>query len=165
MDVQKLVEYKNWADEIYIDYCLDLSEENYKFQIEGYNNCIKKILGHMFEVSLAWYHFMDEQSFGKGPEIEKMSREAIIVGIRNFNKKIYDLTINFDLTKTYQIQWNVNDKIVETTAENIIFNFITHNAYHRGQLAIYLRLIGIDTIRETDFNPFIYEKGQSVDHN
>lgn len=160
LELQKLIEYKNWADEIYLDYCEQLSDENYKFGIEGYENSIEKILGHMYEVSLAWYHFVVDQKFNEGPNLEKMSKDQIIVGIRDYNSKIYDLTDKFDITKIYQIQWNVNHKIVETTAKNIIFNFVTHNAYHRGQLAIYLRLLGIETITETDFNPYIYEKGQ-----
>ena len=160
MELLKLIDYKNWADEIYIEYCKNLSEENFQFEIDGYGNSIKKILGHMYEVSLSWFHFLIDPSFRDWPDLEKMTKNQIIEGLIEYNQKILDLTKTFDLTKIYQIQWDKNDKMVETTAENVIFNFVTHSAYHRGQLAMYLRITGIETIIETDFNPYIYVLGQ-----
>ncbi len=65
-----------------------------------------------------------------------------------------------DITRSIDIQLTETDKPVKTSPENIIFNFITHSAYRRGQLAVYLRLTGIETITETDFNPYVYLQGQ-----
>ena len=65
-----------------------------------------------------------------------------------------------DVSKIHDLQWIETDKLVKTKSENIIFNFITHSACHRGQLAIYLRLTGIKTIVDTDFNPYVYHRGQ-----
>ncbi|MBD3192972.1 MAG: hypothetical protein GF308_20205 [Candidatus Heimdallarchaeota archaeon] len=65
-----------------------------------------------------------------------------------------------DLQKKFIIQWNESDKPVQSTAENILFNLVTHNAYHRGQIAIFLRLLGFEEIKESDFNPYIYQIGQ-----
>jgi uncharacterized damage-inducible protein DinB len=155
------VEYKNWADEIYIEYCKELSDNDFEFEIEGYQNSAKKILGHLLEVSWFWLKFITDQNYSDEPDIERMKRSEIITGLLKYNQMIVEYVQNDDLSKQFEIQWDENDKVVVTTAENVIFNFISHSAYHRGQLAIYLRLLGIETIKETDFNPYIYIQGQN----
>ncbi len=68
--------------------------------------------------------------------------------------------INKNLDHEIILHFDREDKPVSTSPANIIFNFVTHSAYHRGQLAIYLRLHGIPEIHQTDFNPYIYTLGQ-----
>jgi uncharacterized damage-inducible protein DinB len=157
--MQRLIEFKNWADEIYIDYCQKLPKEKLEWEIEGYNNSIKKILNHLYEVYWSWLKFITDQNYDDQPEFTKLTIAEIIEGIRDHNKKILEYVQNEDLSKQFTIQWNENHKPVITTAANVIFNYITHSAYHRGQLAIYL--LGVETIEETDFNPYIYMKGQA----
>lgn len=160
MDLIKLIEYKNWADEIYINYCEKLSPAEYDHEIEGYNNNIKKILGHLYEVSWFWFRFITDKNYEKAPDLENINIQEIFKGLREYNVKFLHYISENGVSKIHDLQWIETDKLVKTTSENIIFNFITHSAYHRGQLAIYLRLTGIKTITETDFNPYVYLQGQ-----
>ncbi|MHA2090733.1 MAG: DinB family protein [Candidatus Kariarchaeaceae archaeon] len=160
MDIKELVQYKNWANTTYIDYCQDLSQEDYEKEITGYSNSIRKILTHLLGVYWFWYEFITTQNYDDEPDFDNMSKDQVINGLKEYNEKIIDFVKTQDAAKKFTINWREEDKPVETTAENIIFNFVTHSAYHRGQLAIYLRIIGIDSIIETDFNPYVYQMGQ-----
>lgn len=161
MDIKSLIVFKNWADEIYLTYCEDLSDDQFRQTLSGYDRSINDILFHMYEVYYSWYQFLTTKDYSNIPEIEKMSKTDIITGIREYNDKMIQYIDAYDVSQTHSIQWSEEDKEVKTTAENVLFNYVTHSAYHRGQLAIYLRYLGQKTITETDFNPYIYEMGQT----
>jgi uncharacterized damage-inducible protein DinB len=160
MDIKELVQYKNWANTTYIDYCQEMSREDYEREIPGYSNSIRQILTHLLGVYWFWFEFITNQDYENEPDFKSMTKNQVIAGLKEYNQKILEFVENQDVSKKFTINWREEDKPVETSAENIIFNFVTHSAYHRGQLAIYLRVMGIDTIAETDFNPYVYQMGQ-----
>ncbi|MFW9925050.1 MAG: DinB family protein, partial [Candidatus Thorarchaeota archaeon] len=94
------------------------------------------------------------------PDFSVMISAELFTCISDYNDKLLIYISKNDLKKKFIMQWDKKDKPVQTTAENVIFNLVTHNAYHRGQIAIFLRILGFDSIKETDFNPYLYELGQ-----
>ncbi len=160
MELNKLIEYKIWSDNVYLEYCNSLTEEQLRKNFSAYKKSIRDILEHFCDVDWFWLNFLTTKQMDYPPDFTKMESKELIKYIAKQNKKIVEFISKNDLKEEFIIQWHKTDKAVVTTAENIIFNFITHNAYHRGQIAIFLRMLGFETIKETDFNPYIYEKGQ-----
>lgn len=156
MDLEDKIVYMIWADDIYLKYVKGLSDEDYDKEIPHYPNSISKILIHMCQVYWSWYRFITEQDYSDPPDWDNMGKPHTISFLQNMHENILEYCKNENLSKEFTLQWDEQDTPVITTAENVIFNFITHQAYHRGQLAIYLRLWGLDEIQETDFNPYIY---------
>lgn len=160
MDILKLIEFKNWADDIYLDYCSKLSDEQYTALIPGYNRCIKDLLAHMAEVYFFWYEFINEKDEEKVPEWDKLSFKEISSIIKDLNSKFISFISNKSINKNLTIQWDKSVKPVITNPENVLFNYVTHSAYHRGQIAVLLKYFGVENLKETDYNPYIYELGQ-----
>ena len=154
MDLKEILKYKNWGDEKYIEICKKLSDKELHRKFEGFQNTIFSILSHIYETQHYWLNFIGI----KVPEVdwESIGLEEVVKGIHCTNEIMLS-NVNPDTTLT--IQWFEEDKAVKTSNAEILFNFATHNAYHRGQLAVFLRMIGKE-VSETDFNPYIYEKGQ-----
>ena len=160
MDIHELIVFKNWADEIYLSYMEDLTEKQFAESIPTINKSAKLILFHIYAVYWSWYHRITDRNYSDEPELEESSKSDIIEGIKGFNQKFLEYIENEGFNNTITIQWRKEDRPVETTAENVLFNYVTHSAYHRGQIALILKYHGIKEIKETDFNPYIYEKGQ-----
>ena len=158
MEIHKLIEFKNWADEVYIQYASNLSEEDFTKKILG--KSIKDTMLHMYEVYYFWYIRMTTKDFSTLPDFDKLNSEEIFSGMKKINQKMLDYAHVRDISVPIHIKWDENDNEVITNPENIFFNAVNHSAYHRGQIAIKLRELGIPEIKETDYNPYIYELGQ-----
>lgn len=160
MELAKLFDYKIWSDNIYLDYCDSLTDEQLRKNICVYKKSIRDILEHICEVTWFWFEFITTKKFENPPDFKSMSSKELSKYLVEQNKRLQEYISKEDLNKEFIIQWNEGDKPVQSTAENILFNLVTHNAYHRGQIAIFLRILGFEEIKETDFNPYIYQIGQ-----
>jgi len=150
------LQYLQWANAIYFDYCEQLTDEQLEFKLEGFGKSIHDILEHMLEVYWGWDRLISSTDQDLP---EEMSVDQIINRLRTYDQQFIEVSQG-EIDQEHTLQFSDDDKPVITTTANILFNFVTHNAYHRGQLAILLRVLGFDTITETDFNPYIYELGQ-----
>lgn len=158
MKLHDIIVYKNWADEVYLQFCEQLTEDQQKREFQEYQNSIYKVLQHIYE---AQYYWLERIGMEVEPENwESLHTSSILSGIRKLNSKLLNFVETRALNTTEILHWEEGDKPVSTTYENIIFNLVTHNAYHRGQLAIFLRMLGWKSIQETDFTPYYYEINQ-----
>ncbi|MCY3412129.1 MAG: hypothetical protein INQ03_10900 [Candidatus Heimdallarchaeota archaeon] len=120
---------------------------------------IQKLLFHLYEVYWSWLHVMTDQDFADMPD-DDWSCEKYLELIRSVRKEIYTFAESDSISKSTILQWEKNDIPFESPNLTIVMNFITHSAYHRGQLAILMHECGVDTIGETDINPYYYSKAQ-----
>ena len=84
MDIQKIIEFKNWADDTYLKILQDLTYEQQQFTIAGYKRSIHHILWHMYEVYWYWYHFATDKDYVDEPK-PNMSFPKIISAIKTIN--------------------------------------------------------------------------------
>jgi uncharacterized damage-inducible protein DinB len=154
IELNELFAYKIWSDKIYFDYCLGLTEKQLLKKFEGYSKSFRDILEHIREVTWFWFEFITTKQLDNPLNFESMTTPDLLSYLTKQNEKIQKFIVTKDLTKELTIHWQETDNPVETTVENILFNLVTHNAYHHCQLALFLRLLGFETIIETDFNPY-----------
>ena len=157
-----MIIFKNWGDEIYLRYCEKMTADQRHQEFENYPNSVNKILLHMYGAQYGWLEDIGVELIPEDWDNWKdLEFEKIISGIRTTNQKILEYIDYQDLNKKHIIDWEKDKKPVETTAEKIIFNLVTHNAYHKGQIAVFLRMLGWEEIKETDYNPYTYLMGQN----
>lgn len=160
MELKKALEHMVWADEQYLKYCSKVTNEQFETKVDVINKSMQFILAHILEVYKSWIHFLTDKKYDGLEEIYDFNREQLLSGIRGMHQRILKFVEEEDMSTKHTIQWDEGHKEVITTPDNVIFNYITHSAYHRGQLALILRVLGFTEIEETDFNPYIYYLGQ-----
>ena len=151
------MEFKNWAEKIYVDYIQQLTNEQYHQVI--LNKSVHQIFYHLYEVMHHWYSRIAE-NYTEMLIDESSNREELLTEYYKINQLINEFVVSGKYTE-FTLQWWDDDKPVNSNSTYVLFNFVTHSAYHRGQLALLLRQLGFDEIKETDFNPWIYEIGQN----
>jgi uncharacterized damage-inducible protein DinB len=160
MDLIKALEYTKWAEERYLNYCMEVSEEQFNQKLQPINKSLKEILFHLYSSNWGDFHYITDQDFSDEVSIDAVNREELIKRIRNLQNEIIEHVKTGNLEITHKMQEDENDKVVEISTFNLIFNFVTHSAYHRGQMALLLKLIGLDKVDMTDFTPYLYQLGQ-----
>jgi uncharacterized damage-inducible protein DinB len=160
LNIEKLLIFKNWADDLYLKYAAELTDEQFYNKTSIVDKSVQSILYHMYEVYWFWFHNATDKNYSDEPSPDS-TRDELIIGIKQINKDILELARIPEKHVEFNIQWDKKDKPVTTNTMNILINFLFHSAYHRGQLALLLRHHGYKTIDETDFNPYLYQKGQN----
>ncbi len=155
--IKELLEFNQWANEEYLKILETLSKDQMEKILEGFDQSLSSILFHIYEASLFWLNFMQDKEF---VPIENISRDYkyLIPKLRGIDQETINYADSSNLMGKHRLQWNKDDKSVETNKERILFNFVTHAAYHRGQFAALLRHWNIvDSLTETDYNPYYYK--------
>ena len=155
MKLLDLIIYTHWADDVYIKYAEGLTEDQFKETVPGVNKNLRQLLNHIYATYWGEYHLITDMDWSSEPDFSQITREEIISGIKEMNGKIVEYIKNTPLDTP--IEFEDEGKQIKTNAEEIIFNFVTHSAYHRGQMALLLRYHGLESIKQTDYNPYLYE--------
>ena len=87
MQIKQIIEFKNWADDLYISYCPDLSDEDLDLEIPGSSTSLRHIFYHLSEVQYYWFEFISTNQFPPRLEAKKWSNREIVGRIRFYNKK------------------------------------------------------------------------------
>ncbi|MHA2252985.1 MAG: DinB family protein, partial [Candidatus Kariarchaeaceae archaeon] len=149
-------EYALWANQVTFEKITILSDEEYAQDL-GYGGSIKKIMTHLAEDTWGWYHGVLDQSPEK-PEFLKMSKTECGEFVQNYLRKWIDLQDN----KPHNIMEDeIEGKTVEFYFEEFVFNIFNHMTYHRGQLALALRMLG-KKVNFTDYVPYRFNKEHGI---
>ncbi|MBD3192973.1 MAG: hypothetical protein GF308_20210 [Candidatus Heimdallarchaeota archaeon] len=77
MELTKLFDYKIWSDNIYLEYCNSLTDEQLRKSFDGYKKSIRDILEHICEVTWFWFEFITTKEFESPPNFESMSGKEL----------------------------------------------------------------------------------------
>ena len=157
MLIQTLLNHHQWANNIYFAYLKELSPEQMETKLPGSQKSCKDIIAHLYEVYWNWYAFLTDKNYKEHGDFEKMPLDGLISGIQTFQVDLVSFCQSHDLTKSIAFDEDEDGMVIQTTPENVIYNYFLHAAYHRGQLALLLRYLGFESIEETDFNPYLYQ--------
>lgn len=159
MSLKFLLDHHHWANDQFFDYILSLENEQIMDQFPDFDKSLYDLLYHLYEVNWNWLQTItsSEKEFDWNEEIPV---EELISRIKKTQSQMDEFVEQGNLSKKIILQFSDDDIPVETNPEKILLNFITHAAYHRGQIALLLRYLGFVDINETDINPFVYQRGQ-----
>jgi uncharacterized damage-inducible protein DinB len=137
-----------------------ITDEEFNTSIPGFQNTLRKLTCHLIEVYWFWSRFITTKNYDDEPNFDDLSKDELLKRLQEAQQKTLDLAKVENVLQTHTLQWDKSHQPVITTNENVLFNFVSHCAYHRGQMAVLLRHVGFEGIEETDYNPYIYEQGQ-----
>lgn len=160
MEIQLLIEFKNWADDVYMDYIDKCTEKQFTEKVPTLNKSIRQVLLHIYKSYWGDYHLISDRNWSNGPDFDELDKLEIITGIKNYNELMIDFISNQSVTEIIEYNEDGFDEPIKTTVENVLMNFVEHSSYHRGQLALLLRYHGINSLEMTNFHPYIWKYKQ-----
>jgi uncharacterized damage-inducible protein DinB len=161
MNLIKQVEYHLWAEKKFFEVLSKVSNEDFVKPIPGFTKTLQQIYGHKTEVIWSWFELIFTKSskkvdWNKAPTFESMSREQITTEtIQLLEKVLIYLKEIQEVDLLLDLEWIENKPYLVTNFE-IIFNFLNHLTYHRGQIVFIFKKLGFIT-PETDYNPYLYQ--------
>ena len=160
MHIKDLIEYKNWADNVYLEHISALSEAQFTELVPTINKSVQELLLHIFASYLGDYHLITDMDWSNLPDFENLNRSEIINGIRQCNENMVEFILNNPVDELITYNEDGYDEAIKTNAENVLMNFVEHSSYHRGQIALLLRYHGVESIEMTNYHPYIWKMKQ-----
>jgi uncharacterized damage-inducible protein DinB len=148
--LERLGEYLTWADTRIWRIVESLSDEEFNQSLCGEGGSIRKRYVHLAEDTWEWYHDWIGDEPKDEPAFSDMTRDALFSSISDYNDRFIKM---INQRKIEKIKLNPDGKVVEIVFEEILFHMVNHATYHRGQIAMGLRLLGKE-IQMTDYVPF-----------
>jgi uncharacterized damage-inducible protein DinB len=153
--------YNIWANNKIIESLSELNEELLNQHIEASFPSIMKTVSHIWMAEMGWLSRLQ----GKGWEISE---------ITNFSRTPYELFQSWQKTsaefKSFVENTDLEQKLpFDHKGESYSIPFreiaqtvFTHGSYHRGQLVIMMRQLGISDIPKTDYIEWVRQKTRAA---
>lgn len=153
MENQRYIDFVNyniWANNKFIDALSNVKEELLNQKIEASFPSVLKTANHMLMAEYGWLSRLQ----GNGWDVAEVTN---LSGTSNELFKLWQKTSlefrNFvestDLER--KIQFDHKDENYSIPIREIAQTVFTHGSYHRGQLVIMMRQLGISEIPKTDY--------------
>ncbi|HSJ37964.1 MAG TPA: DinB family protein [Planococcus sp. (in: firmicutes)] len=144
----KLFAYHKWATQKILSHTESLGEEIYQGEGDSSFSSIKETISHVITVEKLW--FMRMTGIEK-PPVEQFHVETAAEAKQAFMLLHAEMELYF--SSLSEVQWqevmkftNLRGKPFEETREEMLFTFINHASYHRGQITSLLRQFGKEGI-------------------
>ena len=147
--VDRIVAYWQWADITVWSLIKDLSDEEFNQSFGEFGGSLRKRYIHLAEDNWEWYSDWTGADIQEEPDFNNMSKEELFEFISSYNSKWADLRVT-DSEKTINV--GQGDTMITLTFPEMLFHMNNHATYHRGQIAMCLRLLGKET-HMTDYVP------------
>ncbi len=148
---KKILTYLLWADESILEIISDLDKEEFTQKLDSYNRSIHDICVHQASDHQWWFHYVTGIELDEKVDFETISQSELIKMIRKYNFKWKELV---EKRPFENFEMKSRDKIIPLSFDEIIFHITNHATYHRGQLALALRILGKE-VKFTDYVPFL----------
>ena len=143
-----LLEYLVWADNKISELLGKLDAEGLNKSFSNTSGTIKQKLRHLAEEYIAWLY--DIKSISWKEEIDRINSMDYAELIDQMRATIEDwIDFVHDPVKEEFIIDEGNFK-VPIRLNEIVFNLVNHASYHRGQIVLFLRIMGYDA-KITDY--------------
>lgn len=162
---QQYSAYNLWANQRLTDLFRTLAEEETNRLIENSFPSVKKTILHIWDAEHIWLKRIQGvmvQSFPsqnfKGTTIGAI--EGMLAISKAFHEKVgsfsdEELNVSKTITKT------TGDKYIHTNRE-MIHHCMNHSTYHRGQLIMMARQLGLRDLPATDMIVYLRENGKGT---
>ncbi len=145
----KMADYLVWANDTIWEIVKRLSEEEFRRPIYNSRGSIFQRYVHLAEDTWEWFHdWHGEES--EEPDFQRMTQRDLYQFISQYVKR----WCSFITERTVDEFKDERDgRIVVITFEEMFFHLVNHFTYHRGQIAMSLRMLGKD-VSMTDYVPY-----------
>ena len=157
MQFEQELQHQVWAEKKIITLTRTVSDFNWSKDIPILEKSLKELYVHKLEIMWFWFSLCKKKSLktlGEPPNFQSMDKEGLLSTLlKSFNEMI-NFTLKTDEKLILDLNWV--KKPYEVTTHEIIYSILNHHTYHRGEIAIILKHLGID-VPETNYNAYMFE--------
>lgn len=158
------LEFNAWANGRVADVLTPLNDDLFYRENTGSFPSIAKTTLHLWGSQHIWYRRFHGESLKQAPMVvQPPGKAAILDGLR----KSSDAFVTFTKTKSAEFlasrysYVNLRGEPCDDTYEETLFHIVNHSTYHRGQLILMLRDVGVTTLPGTDLIHYLRMQRQS----
>ena len=148
MDTKLLLKYTLWAEQKIQEMLHSLDDQQFAQTWKGNSKSFQSIYTHKVRDMKLWIALLKDETFDED-SYKDVSREQVIQDLFQSLHELENIAKNSP-KKIFTLQWGKNAPKFELNSEEVIFNIINHQTYHRGQLALGLGQFNI-TVNATDY--------------
>lgn len=148
-----MLNYLIWADQKIFVFIDQLKEKDLDFRIQPNGISIRESLIHVAEDHWEWYQDLRKNHDGDIPNFREMNLKALRDCIFQNNERWLEI-FNSSPQKSWKITRNGKNRTI--SIDEFVFHICNHASYHRGQLAMKLRLLGKE-IPYLDYVPYRFD--------
>jgi uncharacterized damage-inducible protein DinB len=148
--LERMAQYLLWADKTIWESVQRLSDDEFGKSLGKGGGSIKKRYIHLAQDTWEWYHDWVDKNPEEEPDFGSMTRDALFSFLADYVNRFFDM-INEGTVDRFTFESKGKDVTIEF--DEIIFHLINHASYHRGQIAMGLRLLGKE-VQMTDYVPY-----------
>ncbi len=159
--LKQMAAYNTWANQKIMEVVLTLPEEKLNQDLPGsFKNLFKTVL-HIWDAESIWWQRMKLQERITVPSQGENNIKDIVSGIINQSQQWHDWVSNAsDMAIDHVFQfYNSKKEHFKVPVSQTLIHVFNHSTYHRGQLVVLLRQLGIEKFPQTDF--IIWSRGKS----
>jgi uncharacterized damage-inducible protein DinB len=150
----QLASYHLWANELLFDAILQLPGEKHTEPVPGSFPSLHKTLLHMWDAESIWWQRLklQERVIKPGDQFTGNTQEICIQLLQQNRQWLEWVTGAGDhqLQHVFKYQ-NTKRESFKQPVYQMLLHLFNHGTYHRGQLVMMLRQLGVEKIPQTDF--------------
>ena len=162
--LQDYITYHIWANTRIVDCIRKLSEEQIYQEVTSSFPGIYNTVLHMWNAERAWWlRLQQEPNIVSATDWFKGDFNELVENLQQQSQLWKDWissTTDEALQQSFNYKTYNGDPYTQPIQE-VVFHFINHATYHRGQLVTILRQLGVTTIPSTDMIVFYRAVGKS----
>ena len=152
--------YNIWANNRLINDLLDQSDELLNQELVGSFPTIRTTILHIWFAEVGWLSRLNE----KGWEATKVTEfsgtnKELFKEWQNTSEEFKNFVRKSELEK--EILFEHKGEQFSIPTREIIQTVFNHGSYHRGQVVMMMRQLGISKIKQTDYIEWVREKARS----
>jgi uncharacterized damage-inducible protein DinB len=155
--LEKMAEYTRWADRRMMSLVNGLTNEEFERDLHSTGGSLKKRYVHLAQDTWEWYQDWMGAEPEEEPDFEEMSRQELAKCIEEYQDRFYALV---ETRAVDSLRMNSGDEAFSISLEEILFHITNHATYHRGQMALGLKMLGKDVLM-TDYVPYLRDIAES----
>jgi uncharacterized damage-inducible protein DinB len=147
--VREMFEYAIWASQAIWNIVEKLTDDEFNRSLGEHGGSLHARYIHLAEDTWEWFHDWQGEE-PEEPEFQDMKREDLFHFMMDYILKWRELA---DSATTASYVEERGDQRSVISLDEMVFHLVSHHTYHRGQIAMGLRLLGKD-VQMIDYIPY-----------
>lgn len=159
--LKQMASYNSWANQKILDIVLSLPEDKLNQELPGSFKNLFDTVYHIWDAESIWWQRMKLQERIIVPSQGNENKmKDVATGLVNQSKQWHEWVTNAtDMAIDHVFQfYNSKKEHFKVPVSHTLVHVFNHSTYHRGQLIVLLRQLGIEKFPQTDF--IIWSRGK-----